>query len=179
VDLIISDIMMPRLDGYGLTRQLRNAGIMTPILMITGKEDFQDMREGFMAGTDDYMVKPINVNEMVLRVGALLRRAQIINERRQTLGTTTLEYDTLTVYTANEKIVLPQKEFALLFKLISNPGRIFTRQHLMDDIWGVETETESRTVDVHINRLRDRFRNNPDFEISTVRGLGYKAVKKL
>ena len=136
------------------------------------------MQQGFLSGTDDYMVKPVNVNEMVLRVGALLRRAQMINERRQTIGSTVLEYDSMTVYQGGAGTVLPQKEFQLLYKLASYPGRIFTRQQLMDDIWGVESETEARTVDVHINRLRDRFRDNPDFELVTVRGLGYKAVKR-
>lgn len=178
IDLIISDIMMPRMDGYTLVRQLRDAGNTLPVLMITSKDGFSDMQQGFLSGTDDYMVKPVNVNEMVLRVGALLRRAQMINERRQTIGSTVLEYDSMTVYQGGAGTVLPQKEFQLLYKLASYPGRIFTRQQLMDDIWGVESETESRTVDVHINRLRDRFRDNPDFELVTVRGLGYKAVKR-
>jgi DNA-binding response OmpR family regulator len=178
VDLIVSDIMMPKIDGYELTKQLREAGIAVPILIITAKGSFRDMQLGFDFGADDYMVKPINVNEMVLRVGALLRRAQIINERRQTIGDTVMEYDSLSVYTDGDKYILPQKEFMLLYKLVSYPGHIYTRQQLMDDIWGVETETDPRTVDVHINRLRDRFRDNPDFEIVTVRGIGYKAVKK-
>lgn len=178
IDLIISDIMMPRMDGYTLVRQLRDAGNTLPVLMITAKDGFSDMQQGFLSGTDDYMVKPVNVNEMVLRVGALLRRAQMINERRQTIGSTVLEYDSMTVYQGGAGTVLPQKEFQLLYKLASYPGRIFTRQQLMDDLWGVESETEARTVDVHINRLRDRFRDNPDFELVTVRGLGYKAVKR-
>lgn len=178
IDLIISDIMMPRMDGYTLVRQLREAGNTLPVLMITAKDGFSDMQQGFLSGTDDYMVKPVNVNEMVLRVGALLRRAQMVNERRQTIGSTVLEYDSMTVYQGGVGTVLPQKEFQLLYKLVSYPGRIFTRQQLMDDIWGVESETEARTVDVHINRLRDRFRRNNDFEIVTVRGLGYKAVKR-
>lgn len=178
IDLIISDIMMPRMDGYTLVRQLREAGNTLPVLMITAKDGFSDMQQGFLSGTDDYMVKPVNVNEMVLRVGALLRRAQMVNERRQTIGSTVLEYDSMTVYQGGVGTVLPQKEFQLLYKLVSYPGRIFTRQQLMDDIWGVESETEARTVDVHINRLRDRFRDNPDFELVTVRGLGYKAVKR-
>ena len=178
IDLIISDIMMPRMDGYTLVRQLREAGNTLPVLMITAKDGFSDMQQGFLSGTDDYMVKPVNVNEMVLRVGALLRRAQMINERRQTIGSTVLEYDSMTVYQGGVGTVLPQKEFQLLYKLVSYPGRIFTRPQLMDEIWGVESETEARTVDVHINRLRDRFRDNPDFELVTVRGLGYKAVKR-
>ena len=134
-DLIISDIMMPVMDGYELVRSLRDAGITTPVLMITAKDAFDDMRLGFLSGTDDYMVKPINVNEMVLRVGALLRRSQMINERRQVIGDTVLECDSLTVTSGGKSMVLPQKEFMLLYKMISFPGRIFTRQQLMDDIW--------------------------------------------
>ena len=177
IDLIVSDIMMPRMDGYTLVRGLRDAGNAIPILMITAKDSFQDMQFGFIAGTDDYMVKPINVNELVLRVNALLRRAQMVAQRRQVIGSTTFDLDSLTVTCGNGAAILPQKEFLLLFKLISAPGHIFTRQQLMDDIWGVESQTDPRTVDVHINRLRDRFRDNPDFEIVTVRGIGYKAVK--
>ncbi len=179
IDLIVSDIMMPRLDGYGLVRSLREAGNSVPVLIITAKESFQDMQSGFLAGADDYMVKPINVNEMVLRVQALLRRAQMVAERRLTVGGTVFEVDSLTVRFAGTEAFLPQKEFLLLYKLISSPGHIFTRQQLMDDIWGFDTQTDPRTVDVHINRLRDRFRENPDFEIVTVRGIGYKAVKKV
>ncbi len=178
IDLIISDIMMPVMDGYELVRSLREAGIGIPVLMITAKDAFDDMRRGFSSGTDDYMVKPINVNEMVLRVGALLRRAQMISERREVLGGTTLTYDTLTVTRGEENIALPQKEFLLLYKMAAAPGRIFTRQQIMDDIWGLDSETDPHTVDVHIGRLRERFRDNPDFEIITMRGLGYKVVKK-
>ena len=178
IDLIISDIMMPNMDGFELVKSIRDALLNLPILMITAKESFQDKQRGFLLGTDDYMVKPINVNEMVLRVGALLRRAQIINERKQCVGETLLEYDSLSVYQNDEAIVLPQKEFYILYKLVSYPNHIFTRQQLMDEIWGINSETEVRTVDVHINRLRDHFKNNMDFEILTVRGLGYKVVKK-
>ena len=176
-DLIISDIMMPEMDGYELVRQLRDAGSTTPVLMITAKDAFDDMRMGFLSGTDDYMVKPVNVNEMVLRVGALLRRAQMINERRQTIGNTTLECDSLTVTSEGESMVLPQKEFMLLYKMVSYPGRIFTRQQLMDDIWGYDSDSDTHTVDVHIGRLRDRFRDSRDFKIVTMRGVGYKVVK--
>lgn len=178
VDLIISDIMMPNMNGCELASSLRESGITIPILMITAKDSFVDMQMGFASGTDDYMVKPVNVNEMVLRVGALLRRAQMISDRRQTIGNTVLEYDSMTVTANGKSMVLPQKEFMLLYKLTAYPGRIFTRQQLMDDIWGLDSETEPRTVDVHINRLRDRFRDNDDFEIITIRGLGYKAVKR-
>ena len=178
IDLIISDIMMPNMDGFELIQSIRDAQFKLPVLMITAKESFQDIKHGFSLGIDDYMVKPVNVNEMVLRVGAILRRAQIINERKQNVGETLLEYDSLSVYQNGKAMVLPQKEFYILYKIISYPNRIFTRQELMDEFWGLDSETDTRTVDVHINRLRDRFKNNIDFEILTVRGLGYKAVKK-
>ena len=176
-DLIITDIMMPVMDGYELVRQLRNVENTTPVLMITAKDAFDDMRLGFQSGVDDYMVKPINVNEMVLRVQALLRRAQMINDRRQTIGDTVLECDSLTVITGGQSMVLPQKEFMLLYKMAAYPGKIFTRQQLMDEIWGYDSESDSHTVDVHIGRLRDRFRDNRDFKIVTIRGVGYKVVK--
>ncbi len=176
-DLIISDIMMPVMDGYELVRELREAGITIPVMMITAKDAFDDMRMGFNSGTDDYMVKPVNVNEMVLRVGALLRRAQMIAERRQVIGQTVLSCDSYTAVRGDEVIALPQKEFLLLYKLVSFPGKIFTRQQLMDEIWGYASETDPHTVDVHIGRLRDRFRDNPDFHIVTMRGVGYKVVK--
>lgn len=176
-DMIISDIMMPVMDGYELVRSMRESGINIPVMMITAKDAFDDMRMGFLSGTDDYMVKPINVNEMVLRVGALLRRAQMLSERRQVIGGTTLECDSLTVIRNGKSTVLPQKEFMLLYKMASYPGKIFTRQQLMDEIWGYESETDSHTVDVHIGRLRDRFRDNTDFRIVTMRGVGYKVVK--
>ena len=148
-----------------------------PVMMITAKDAFDDMRLGFLSGSDDYMVKPVNVNEMVLRVGALLRRALMANERRQIIGGTVLECDSLSVHTGNETMTLPQKEFMLLYKMVSFPGRIFTRQQLMDDIRGYSSETDTHTVDVHIGRLRERFRDNPDFKIVTMRGVGYKVVK--
>ena len=176
-DLIISDIMMPVVDGYELVRQLRQTGCITPVLMITAKDAFDDMRLGFQSGVDDYMVKPINVNEMVLRVQALLRRAQMISDRRQTVGNTVLECDSLTVTVAGENFILPQKEFMLLYKMAAFPGRIFTRQQLMDEIWGYDSESDTHTVDVHIGRLRDRFRDNRDFKIVTIRGVGYKVVR--
>ena len=176
-DLIISDIMMPVMDGYELVSSLRQVGINTPVMMITAKDAFDDMRLGFLSGSDDYMVKPVNVNEMVLRVGALLRRAQMINDRRQTIGNTVLECDSLTVTCNGESMVLPQKEFMLLYKMASFPGRIFTRQQLMDDIWGYDSDSDTHTVDVHIGRLRERFKDNTDFKIVTIRGVGYKVVK--
>ena len=177
IDLIITDIMMPRLDGFQLTESLRHTDRTTPVLLITAKDSFGDKQRGFLSGADDYMVKPVDVEEMLLRVGALLRRARIISDHRQVVGSTVLDYDTLTVTVGTKETVLPQKEFYLLYKLLSAPGHIFTRQQLMDEIWGMESETEARTVDVHINRLRERFRDCTDFSIVTVRGLGYKAVK--
>ena len=176
-DLVITDIMMPVLDGYELVRQLRDTGNITPVLMITAKDAFDDMSQGFVSGTDDYMVKPVNVNEMLLRVKALLRRAQMINDRRQVVGNTIMELDSLTVTTDTESMVLPQKEFMLLYKMLSYPGKIFTRNQLMDEIWGYDNESDTHTVDVHIGRLRERFRNNTDFKIVTMRGVGYKVVK--
>ena len=176
-DLIISDIMMPEMDGYELVSSLRTAGYSIPVMMITAKDAFDDMRMGFVSGTDDYMVKPVNVNEMVLRVGALLRRAQMINDRRLVTGGTVMECDSLTVTWDGQSAVLPQKEFMLLYKMASFPGRIFTRQQLMDDIWGYDSDTDTHTVDVHIGRLRDRFRDSKDFKIVTMRGVGYKVVK--
>ena len=176
-DLIISDIMMPIMDGYEFVHSLRESGSTIPVMMITAKDAFDDMQKGFIFGTDDYMVKPINVNEMVLRVGALLRRAQMINDRRQIIGSTVLECDSLTVTTENESMILPQKEFMLLYKMASYPGKIFTRHQLMDEIWGYDNESDTHTIDVHIGRLRDRFRDCKDFKIVTIRGVGYKVVK--
>ena len=176
-DVIISDIMMPIMDGYTFVRELRDTGNTTPVLMITAKDAFNDMYIGFHSGTDDYMVKPININEMVLRVNALLRRAQMINERKQVIGSTLMEWDSMTVITNGERIVLPQKEFMLLYKMTSYPGRIFTRQQLLDDIWGYGNESYAHTVEVHIAKLRERFRDNTDFKIVTIRGVGYKVEK--
>ncbi len=177
-DLIITDIMMPVMDGYEFVRELRNNGNITPVLMITAKDAFDDMRLGFLSGSDDYMVKPINVNEMVVRVQALLRRAQMIHDRKQIIGGTILDCDTFTVTYSGGSVILPQKEFMLLYKMASYPNRIFTRQQLMDDVWGYDTYSDSHTIDVHIGRLRDRFRDNTDFKIVTMRGVGYKVVKQ-
>lgn len=179
IDLIVADIMMPRMDGYELTKTVRDAKIDTPILMVTAKDQFDDLQKGFRAGTDDYMIKPINVKELVLRVEALLRRAKIQSEKKIVVGDTVLNYDALTVTIHGEETILPQKEFYLLYKLLSYPNKIFTRPQLMDEIWGMFSETDERTVNTHINRLRDRFSDCGDFEIITVRGLGYKAVKRV
>ena len=178
VDLILLDIMMPRMDGYEFTQTLRESGCDLPILMVTAREKPADKHRGFQIGTDDYMVKPVDEEEMILRIAALLRRSRIANEHRLTVGQTVLDYDQLSVAAPEGQFVLPKKEFLLLFKLLSYPGKIFTRRQLMDEIWDMDSETDERTVDVHINRLRDHFRTSPDFEIVTVRGLGYKAVKR-
>ena len=178
VDLILLDIMMPRMDGYEFTQTLRESGCDLPILMVTAREKPADKHRGFQIGTDDYMVKPVDEEEMILRIAALLRRSRIANEHRLTVGQTVLDYDQLSVAAPKGQFVLPKKEFLLLFKLLSYPGKIFTRRQLMDEIWDMDSETDERTVDVHINRLRDHFRTSPDFEIVTVRGLGYKAVKR-
>lgn len=177
VDLIISDIMMPNVDGYQLVSNLRNAGRQTPILLITAKDGFDDMRRGFSLGSDDYMVKPINVNELLLRVQALLRRSQMLNERKQSFGSLVMDMDTMTITIGEESQILPQKEFMLLYKLITSAGKIFTRQQLMDEVWGADSPSDVRTVDVHINRLRERFRDFSEIEIVTVRGLGYKIIR--
>lgn len=178
VDLLITDIMMPHLDGYRLTDALRGAKYDLPILMITAKETMEDKKKGFTLGADDYMVKPVDMDEMLLRVKALLRRSKIQSERKLSYGDIHLDWDRLTLNQGEESTELPKKEFQLLFKLLSYPGTIFTRQQLMDEIWGLEAESDERTIDVHIKRLRNRFENIREFEIVTVRGLGYKAEKK-
>lgn len=179
IDLVISDIMMPKLDGYNLVKALRDSGYNMPILMVTAKEMFEDKRKGFNVGVDDYMVKPIDINEMILRVGALLRRAKISNEHRLSIGDIILDYDSISVSRHGDSDALPKKEFYLLFKLLSYPNVIFTRRQLLDEIWGMDNEVDERTVDVHIKRLRERYDSCTEFEIVTVRGLGYKAVKKI
>ncbi|WP_320953500.1 response regulator transcription factor [Enterocloster bolteae] len=179
VDLVILDIMMPGMDGYEFTRQLRETHFSLPILMVTAKQLPEDKRKGFIVGTDDYMTKPVDEEEMILRIRALLRRAQIVNERRITIADVCLDYDSLTVSRGDESQTLPRKEFYLLYKLLSYPGKIFTRIQLMDEIWGMESQSDDNTINVHINRLRKRFEDYPEFTIETIRGLGYKAVKHL
>ena len=176
VDLLILDVYMPKMDGFEFTSTLRQSGCNIPILMISAKQSPIDKRKGFIIGTDDYMTKPVDEEEMVLRIGALLRRSKIVSERKLTVGSTTLYFDSLSVVCGDDTQELPQKEFLVLFKLLSYPGKIFTRRQLMDEIWDMDSESDERTVDVHVSRLRDRYRNCPDFEIVTVRGLGYKAV---
>lgn len=178
VDLIVLDVMMPRMDGYELSDTLRKGNCNLPILMVTAKETPADKKKGFIVGTDDYMVKPVDEEEMLLRIAALLRRSKIVNEHKLIVGKTVLDYDSLTVSQDGNVQELPNKEFMLIYKLLSYPNKIFTRRSLMDEIWDMNSDTDERTVDVHINRLRDRFKENQDFEIMTVRGLGYKAVIK-
>lgn len=177
IDLIILDVMMPLMDGYQFTKLLRSQQWLIPILMVTAKESLEDKKKGFLTGADDYMVKPVNEEEMLLRIVALLRRSQIANEHKLHIGSTTLDYNAFTIQKDGVNHELPSKEFQLLYKLLSYPNKIFTRRQLMDELWDMDSNTDERTVDVHVNRLRDRFRNNEDFEIVTVRGLGYKAVK--
>ncbi len=176
IDLIITDLMMPKLDGYDLTKELRENGYEMPILVVTARDTFPDKLKGYKLGIDDYMVKPIDVNELLLRVEALLRRAKIIYEKKLEFDHVCLDYVNLTVTVDGEAQVLPQKEFQLLYKLLSFPNHTFTRQQLMDELWGYDSETDVRTVDVHVNRIRDRYRDIPYFEIQTVRGLGYKGM---
>ena len=178
IDLVILDVMMPRLDGYGCLKVMRESGINVPVLMITARDSAEDLRKSFMLGSDDYMTKPVDETEMLLRIKAILRRSKISEEQRIVVGGTTLVYDSFSVIKGGETSVLPRKEFQILFKLLSFPGKTFTRQKLMDEFWSMDSDSEARTVDVHINRLRERFRDNDDFEIVTVRGLGYKAVKR-
>ncbi len=178
-DLIICDIMMPRMDGFALTRDLRQAYPEMPILMVTAKEAIDDKRKAYSLGTDDYMVKPIELDELLLRVNALLRRSRIATERELRVGETVLNYDALTVSRRDVTLSLTKKEFLLLFKLMSYPGRTFTRSQLMDELWGMDAQSDERTVDVHIKRLREKCGDFPEFRIVTVRGLGYRADKLL
>lgn len=179
IDLVVLDIMMPKMDGYEFTRLLRENNNNLPILMVSAKQLPADKKKGFLVGTDDYMTKPVDEDEMLLRIKALLRRAKIVNERRIVMGEVILDYDALTVRKGDTEIELPQKEFMLLYKLLSYPGKIFTRIQLMDEIWGANSGTGWETVTVHIGRLRKKFEDWEEFEIESVRGLGYKAVRKV
>ena len=179
IDLVVLDIMMPQMDGYEFTRTLREANNSLPILMVSAKQLPADKHKGFLVGTDDYITKPIDDEEMLYRIKALLRRAKIASDRKIEIGEVVLDYDSLTVSRAGEVQELPQKEFLLLYKLLSYPGKIFTRIQLMDEIWGTESDTGWETVTVHIGRLRKRFEDCSEFSIESVRGLGYKAVKKI
>lgn len=178
VSLIIADILMPVMDGYTFIETLRSVKISTPILVITAKESIEDKRKGFELGADDYMVKPFDMDELILRVEALLRRCMIAQSHTLNVGQTTLNEASLTTLCCGNVMVLPQKEFYLLQTLLSYPGKIFTRQCLMDEIWGYDNDSDPRTVDVHIRRLREKYEASKDFAIETIRGLGYRAVVK-
>ena len=177
IDLMILDVMMPGMYGFELLRQLRGNGFDLPVLMLTAKQTLPDIKQGLRLGADDYMTKPADEEEMLLQIAALLHRAQAITERKLTVGDTVLTYDNYSVERGGESAELPKKEFLLLYKLLSNPNKTFTRRQLMDEIWDLDSDSDEHTVVVHVNRLRERFRTNPDFEIITVRGLGYKAVR--
>ena len=179
IDLVVLDIMMPKMDGYQFTQLLRQSQNNLPILMVSAKQLPADKHKGFLVGTDDYITKPIDDEEMLYRIKALLRRAKIASERKIEVGDVVIDYDSLTVSRRGESQELPQKEFLLLYKLLSYPGKIFTRIQLMDEIWGADSDTGWETVTVHIGRLRKRFEGWDEFSIESVRGLGYKAVKKV
>ena len=178
-DLVIVDIMMPKMDGYEFTEDLRSFDKLIPVLMISAKQLPEDRKKGFLSGIDDFMTKPLDNEEVLLHVKALLRRAKIESERRIVIGDVVLNYDSFTVSKNGEVWELPQKEFQVLYKLLSFPGRTFTKIKLMEDIWGIENESGEETVTVHIARLRKRFEGFEEFEIKTIKGLGYKAVKKV
>ena len=178
IDLLISDVMMPEMDGYELTETIRESGSLMPIMLLTAKSMPEDKHTGFLVGTDDYMVKPVDRQEMVLRIKALLRRAKIVDEHRITIGDVILDYDSHSVRRGYDVQVPPPKEFNLLYKLLAYPERTFTRLELLDELWGMDSESDEKTVNVHINRLRTRFYDWPEFEIQTIRGMGYRAVRK-
>lgn len=179
IDLALCDIMMPKVNGYDLVKELRRFNYDLPIIMVTAKESLQDKKKGFLVGADDYMVKPIDLDELLLRINALLRRAKISNEHKLVIGNVVLNYDSLTVIKEDKIIELTKKEFYLLFKLLSYPKQIFTRHQLMEEIWGMDIESDERTVDVHIKRIREKLSDFDEFKIITVRGLGYKAEKTI
>lgn len=176
-DLVIADVMMPVMDGWELTQELRRMYPMLPIMLVTARDTIEDKRKGFTYGADDYLTKPVDLDELLLHVGALLRRAQIMTSHQLKIGDTVLDYDSLTVTSGEHTLTLPKKEFYLLFKLLSSPRQIFTRRQLMDEIWGMDAQSDERTVDVHVKRLREKCEIFDDFTILTVRGLGYKAEK--
>jgi len=176
-DLVIADVMMPVMDGWELTRELRKAYPLMPIMLVTARTTLEDKRQGFSSGADDYLTKPVDLDELLMHVVALLRRSQAMTSHQLTIGESKLDYDSLTITRGSTSLTLPKKEFYLLFKLLSNPRQIFTRRQLMDEIWGMDAQSDERTVDVHVKRLREKCDIFPDFDIVTVRGLGYKAEK--
>jgi DNA-binding response OmpR family regulator len=177
-DLIISDIMMPGVDGFEFAETIRGQDKTIPILFMTSRDDISSKQRGFRIGVDDYLVKPFDMDEMVLRVGALLRRANIENERRLTVGSLTMSEDERCAVLYGEEIPLSAREFNILYKLLSYPKKTFTRSQLIDEFWGLESESGLRTVDVYITKLREKFSECKDFEIVTIRGFGYKGVIK-
>lgn len=176
IDLIVSDIMMPKMDGYELIKLLREAKYDVPILIITAKSEIEDKKEGFLLGADDYMVKPIDIEEMLLRIQVLLRRSKSASEKKIQIGDLLLNYNQLSVIKKDKVYNLAQKEFYLLYKLLSTPNTIFTRQELIEEVWGLESDSDYRTVDVHIKRIREKMKDVDEFEIVTIRGIGYKAI---
>lgn len=175
-NLIISDIMMPKMDGFEFVKTIRETDKDIPILLITAKDEFEDKRLSYSLGVDDYMVKPIDIKELILRIGALLRRAKINSEHKLQIGSVLIDYDSLTIKSKDEEILLPLKEFKILFKLLSSPNKIYTRSQIINDCWGLYSDSSDRTIDVHVTHLRERLKNITEFSIVTVRGLGYKAV---
>ena len=176
IDLIVSDIMMPKMDGYELIKSLREAKYEVPILIITAKSEIEDKKEGFLLGADDYMVKPIDIEEMLLRIQVLLRRSKSASEKKIQIGDLLLNYNQLSVIKKDKVYNLAQKEFYLLYKLLSTPNTIFTRQELIEEVWGLESDSDYRTVDVHIKRIREKMKDVDEFEIVTIRGIGYEAI---
>ncbi len=177
IDLMVLDVMMPKMDGYELAQTLRENGSQMPMLMLSAKSAVNDIKQGFVVGIDDYMTKPFDFEELLLRIKALLRRSKIVAENKLVIGKITLDYNSYSIIIDDSTETLPQKEFLLLYKLLSYPERVFTRMQLFDELWGMEAESDEHTVNVHINRLRTRFADTKEFEIVTVRGLGYKAVR--
>lgn len=178
IDLIVSDIMMPEVDGFEFARNVRDTNKDIPILFMTARDDIASKQRGFRIGVDDYMVKPIDLDELFLRIGALLRRAKIAASRKIEIGSFCMDADEHTAYLGEEEISLTNREFSILYKLLSYPKKTFTRQQLMDEFWDVDTETAPRAVDVYMTKLRAKLSDCTDFEIKTVHGLGYKAVVK-
>lgn len=175
VDMVVADIMMPRMDGYSLLKTIRDEGNNIPFLLLTAKESLDDKQHGFSLGTDDYMTKPFSTDELLWRVGALLRRSNIAQSKKIEIGNVTVDSEKYAVYNNTEYIEFPKKEFDLLFKLLSYPDRIFSKEQLLDSVWGVNAESGEETIKTHISRIRNRLKNITEFSIVTIKGLGYKA----
>lgn len=178
IDIVLCDIVISRIDGIMIVEAIRELDAEVPVIMLTVLGDFRSKQRAFAAGSDDYMTKPVDLNELLLRITALLRRARSASKHRIVIGDAVLDNKSLTVVEGSETTVLPPKEFMVLFKLCTSPGRVFTRRDIMNDVWGIHAESNERTVDVHIKRLRERFANSKSFAIETVRGIGYKAVAR-